>query len=393
MSHQQLVLSMLRLHKIPRKLHGQTMELQLLGMETDAMTLELSLPGNGLASAHGAFTLPLEQDGAVEKAKGLILAIRLQNGAGNTVDGAAEAKWVKLGEAALADQHIGKGQDGAVEVEIQLKLPASIAPPPVEETAPPPAAKGKGGKGAPPPPPEPAEPRRAVATCVLTCQWRLETALPSMAAQRIPALGLRFSAPENREDLATRHALWREELSNANNVPNACAGSSHRWEPAKPTQPHYLSGDIKSRTALEEYERQKNHERIRLDTQVVQREYDILHDKLLRCVTAQQASEALHEMNAYLLYGSNLAMVDAEAAVRKLEKVKLPFERLVRNVWVAGPEVAYDAAKEKLRAQLQTYLNQVVDSFKDDARGALSFQGQRATSSNLKREQIWSSRK
>eukprot|EP00965_Chrysotila_dentata_P034659 1153702-Pleurochrysis_carterae.AAC.1 len=108
-----------------------------------------------------------------------------------------------------------------------------------------------------------------------------------MAAQRIPALGLRFSAPENREDLATRHALWREELSNANNVPNACAGSSHRWEPAKPTQPHYLSGDIKSRTALEEYERQKNHERIRLDTQVVQREYDILHDKLLRYAEAQ----------------------------------------------------------------------------------------------------------
>jgi hypothetical protein len=53
----------------------------------------------------------------------------------------------------------------------------------------------------------------------------------------------------------------------------------------------------------------------------------------------------------YLNKGANLMQIDAEDTLACLRRVSLPFERLVRNVWTEGPEVAYDRYKAGLQAR------------------------------------------
>ena len=48
-----------------------------------------------------------------------------------------------------------------------------------------------------------------------------------------------------------------------------------------------------------------------------------------------------------------LQVIDAPKVLRQVRGLRLPFERLVRNVWQAGPEVEYDKAKLALQRLLQ----------------------------------------
>ena len=68
--------------------------------------------------------------------------------------------------------------------------------------------------------------------------------------------------------------------------------------------------------------------------------------------SAQQATDALIAIKRFLFTGANLTHVDADEAHGVLRGLHLPFERLVRNVWVEGPEVAYDVAKAGLEQVL-----------------------------------------
>lgn len=78
-----------------------------------------------------------------------------------------------------------------------------------------------------------------------------------------------------------------------------------------------------------------------------------LMEQLYACVTAQQASEVLGTIRKYLLQGANLQMIEAAEALQQVSSVRLPFERLVRNVWTEGPEVAYDRNKATLQKLLE----------------------------------------
>lgn len=49
----------------------------------------------------------------------------------------------------------------------------------------------------------------------------------------------------------------------------------------------------------------------------------------------------------------NLRRVDLDVLVRKMRYLKLPFEYLVRSVWIEGPEMEYDRVKASLEALLQ----------------------------------------
>jgi hypothetical protein len=49
---------------------------------------------------------------------------------------------------------------------------------------------------------------------------------------------------------------------------------------------------------------------------------------------------------------NNLPQIDAAATLKLVRRLRLPFERLVRNVWMEGPEVYYDRAKAALEKLL-----------------------------------------
>ena len=48
-----------------------------------------------------------------------------------------------------------------------------------------------------------------------------------------------------------------------------------------------------------------------------------------------------------------MGQIDAVLVLRQIRSLRLPFERLVRNVWQEGPEVAYDRTKASLQRLLQ----------------------------------------
>jgi hypothetical protein len=244
----------------------------------------------------------------------------------------------------------------------------------------------------------------------LSAYSRVSVQLPSLLAERVPPLALKYAVPANRKELLSRQALWREEMcATATGCESPRLGASLRCARAPPVKPAHALGDATPRRVRSEYAAQKNEDRESLSRQAVQRDYDARHAALLACVTAVQAHAQLHAMRAYALTGDNLAMLDAPDALARLRKVnsplerlftvatgrfcrvrgaalttvvsaefaelpsqtsipsflspqaapvtppqvRLPFERLVRNVWSSGPETKFDASKTSLDKLLE----------------------------------------
>jgi hypothetical protein len=87
--------------------------------------------------------------------------------------------------------------------------------------------------------------------------------------------------------------------------------------------------------------------------QAISRDWALIEQKLRRCVTAVEAVEVLGEMEAFLLTDPFVTLIDVDAALKCLRALKLPFERLVRNVWSPGAEVQYDAGKLTIAGLLE----------------------------------------
>ena len=210
----------------------------------------------------------------------------------------------------------------------------------------------------------------------LSCSWRLERTLPSLVEQRSRPLAVRCFAPAAREEVNMRHTRWREEMHHEHGTDNPRQGASWRWERAPPQKPSYLKGDLVSRAARNEYVTGMNAQRMLLSAQAVQRDLAALVATLHAAVKAEQATRALHQIMKFLQVrnsaqfcansaqfsdtsslrvqtGANLTQIEADETLAMLNRLFLPFERLVRNVWVDGPEKGYDLAKVALREMLQ----------------------------------------
>lgn len=188
----------------------------------------------------------------------------------------------------------------------------------------------------------------------LECSWRVQKALSVLKKEhRCPPLALRYAAPRNREEFVAREALWREEMFDTNGKANPSRGASHRWLPAPPVQPSYLLGDEHTQKLRREHFVDANDSRIELSKQAVQVQLKELQAEVSSCVTAEQAVAALEVVRTFLLSGCNLAYIDPKQATTHIKRLSLPFERLVRNVWVEGAEVAYDRSKESLTRLLR----------------------------------------
>ena len=58
-------------------------------------------------------------------------------------------------------------------------------------------------------------------------------------------------------------------------------------------------------------------------------------------------------MKRFLENGDNLQQSDTAQILHQIQNLRLPFERLVRNVWTEGPEVSYDRIRATLTRMLQ----------------------------------------
>jgi hypothetical protein len=87
------------------------------------------------------------------------------------------------------------------------------------------------------------------------------------------------------------------------------------------------------------------------------REWSVIERRLRRAKSALDALAILQEMESFLTTDPLITRIDVAASLEVLNTVKLPFERLVRNVWVEGPEVQYDRAKLHVLALLQAEID------------------------------------
>ena len=248
---------------------------------------------------------------------------------------------------------LGVGAPGASEGRL-LKVPLELAaaPPAAAAAKAPPPAKGKKGAAAP----AAAEAAPTGGECSFSCFWRVEPDFMDVSLQRCHPLAVKYFGSAFRDEARGRQMLWREDLRGERGEDNPGLGATRRYELSAPLKPSYLIGDPTSRAARFGYVFDKTQLSITLGAQTVQVGLARLMEQLFACVTAEQASAVLLEMKHYLNQGANMMQIDAQEALDKLSKLFLPFERLVRNVWTEGPEVAYDRYKASLRALLETEL-------------------------------------
>lgn len=210
-----------------------------------------------------------------------------------------------------------------------------------------------------------------------SCSWRLQRALPPITKFRTRPMALSYSAGADRIQFEKRLNMWRRELHenrstappevrmhtldgpwrpmspSARTVPTSPSHWQKPWRP--PYTPNHLLGDPLTRRQHAKYaaDAEADAERFRAQAVVVQLEN--YYGALPICATAYQACGALERLDGFLQAGDgeNLRQIDARKLLRRIKGLRLPFERLVRNVWTAGPEVEYDKAKAALLRLLQ----------------------------------------
>jgi len=147
------------------------------------------------------------------------------------------------------------------------------------------------------------------------------------------------------------------------------------WLP--PYIPHHMHGDPQTQATRRAYIDGAAEMKTLLRSQAVSVELSRLMEVLPTCATAEQAVYALEAVHSFLdsyedveesaqtispngvrtttwttVRYANLPQIDAAATLKLVRRLHLPFERLVRNVWMEGPEVQYDRSKASLDALL-----------------------------------------
>lgn len=360
----QLRISQIQIRNLPPD-NKDVLEAVLLRGEENAVVCRIPL-SRGTSAFCGAcsskaLTVGLDLSALAESTAALKVAIRAVPK--EPEEPPAEGEEPPPPAAALGTVPIGISpqlEKGLVEGPVLVTFePDAPAPAAVVEEAKKPAGKpAKGGKGAKEAPKEaaaeaPPPPKRDT-TVEVAGWWRLEAPLPDIAStNRIIPLAMRYTGPAARQSVLERQAIWRSEMARELSLDPPAYGASHRFALAAPLKPSHTFGDAPSRAVRLDYVKTMNSLRVTLGEQAEQRQLDLIFKRLHGCVTAEQAAAALHEMQAFLRRGATLTKVDAEDAAARLGRVRLPFERLVRNVWMAGPEVAYDTAKASLGALLE----------------------------------------
>lgn len=185
------------------------------------------------------------------------------------------------------------------------------------------------------------------------CDWRLQRSLPRVSKFRTRPLAMKYSAFNDREEFEQRLNLWRLELAEnrATDLLGTQPDWTHPWLP--PYQAHHFLGDPLTRRRQAEYKTSQAELADRLRAQAVSVQLEELRARLPRCQTAEQAVKVLENIRAFLDAPSNLPQINASQLLRQIKNLRLPFERLVRNVWQEGPEVQYDRSKASLTRLLQ----------------------------------------
>jgi hypothetical protein len=264
--------------------------------------------------------------------------------------------------------------------------------------------------------------------CSFTCGWRVQRALPvtgKLLAEsttdkfRTRPLAFRYSAPKDRTEFETRLNTWRAELSENITVPPSDWSATlsmlddqlhpfgwregnlleneqakpESWTQAwrQPYRPHHLLGDARTQGARAAYIHGATEDAILFRAQAVAVDLKRLQDQLPGCVTAEQAVSALTAIRDFLdeqappkptikswpnIEGDparaprpqkKIELIDASLVLKQIKNLRLPFERLVRNVWEEGPEVMYDRTKASLQRTLQKELARRKEEAKAEA--------------------------
>mmetsp|Transcript_1170 Transcript_1170/g.3688 ORF Transcript_1170/g.3688 Transcript_1170/m.3688 type:complete len:299 (+) Transcript_1170:278-1174(+) len=146
---------------------------------------------------------------------------------------------------------------------------------------------------------------------------------------------LLYLSGANRAEAFGRRAVLNGTAMPRFAPPPPPPGTGKRWDPqALATREAY----IWQRTAVS----------ATLTEHATAREYKTLEGRLRAAESASAANEVLLEMEAFLTTDPLITRIDADAARARLAAVRLPFERLVRNLWVEGPELHYDRLKGRV---------------------------------------------
>ena len=185
------------------------------------------------------------------------------------------------------------------------------------------------------------------------CEWRLQRTLPPVSRYRTRPLAVGYSAPNDRDAFEHRLDEWRLELTE--NRATRLLGVQPEWtRPWRPPYPaHHLLGNPIIRRQHAAYIAAQADFAVTLRAQAVDVQLEALRSRLPGCQTAEQAVRALEAIRAFLETGNNLPLINAPKLLRQVRNLRLPFERLVRNVWQEGPEVLYDRTKASLTRLLQ----------------------------------------
>ena len=223
----------------------------------------------------------------------------------------------------------------------------------------------------------------------IACAWRTQRSLPPprTGLDRCRSLCMRYASPIHRDEFTRRLELWRTEMSDVTKEPNYLphgfpVGHPHGpstwaqpWLP--PYIPHHMKGGPLTQEVRNAYLQGGEDMKALLRAQAVRVQLTALMDVLPTCQTAEQAVRALEEVHTFLesskeevatthqvspngvrysetfpVTHHTLPQIDAAATLRLVRRLNLPFERLVRNVWMEGPEVQYDRSKAALEGLL-----------------------------------------
>lgn len=182
--------------------------------------------------------------------------------------------------------------------------------------------------------------------------------------QRHDRVGIRYQSAAHREASLERRAIL-------------LGLASYRFEPPPPPPGAGKQWDPEALRLREKFITEKAELGRTFTAQNTARAWARIEERLKRSQSALEAVHILEEMRVFLTTDPYITRIDVDASREMLLHVKLPFERLVRNVWVEGPEVQYDRSKQHVCALLKA---------ESDARAELKAVGWKQVEFGPKRE-------
>lgn len=157
--------------------------------------------------------------------------------------------------------------------------------------------------------------------------------------QRHDRIGIMYQSGASRAESLARRAILNGQARERFEPPPPPPGAGKVWEAQALRARHAF---LAEKSALSRT----------FTAQATSREWAAIELRLRRTRSALEAVAILGEMQAFLMTDPLITRLDAAASLGLLSRVRLPFERLVRNVWEEGDEVRYDRAKAAVCALL-----------------------------------------